>query len=182
MISQYIWQGIWILRNSILMGIIIYILIYGVLLISKRRKVVDIKQIISEAMLSIYTISLLKITGIIGMKFYFWDVMNGRYNLSLIPFEDVSLIMLFLNLLLFVPYGILLPCVFKNLNIKKVVMIGFFTSLSIEVTQLFGGRYTEIDDLIINTLGTLVGFIIYSYTTKNIFKVNNTKKEINSVV
>lgn len=45
MISQYIWQGIWILRNSILMGIIIYILIYGVLLISKRRKVVDIKQI-----------------------------------------------------------------------------------------------------------------------------------------
>ena len=43
MISQYIWQGIWILRNSILMGIIIYILIYGVLLISKRRKVVDIK-------------------------------------------------------------------------------------------------------------------------------------------
>lgn len=127
-------------------------------------------------MLSIYTISLLKITGIIGMKFYFWDVMNGRYNLSLILFEDVSLIMLFLNLLLFVPYGILLPCVFKNLNIKKVVMIGFFTSLSIEVTQLFGGRYTEIDDLIINTLGTLVGFIIYSYTTKNIFKVNNTKK------
>ena len=103
MISQYIWQGIWILRNSILMGIIIYILIYGVLLISKRRKVVDIKQIISEAMLSIYTISLLKITGIIGMKFYFWDVMNGRYNLSLISFEDVSLIMLFLNLLLFVP-------------------------------------------------------------------------------
>lgn len=176
MISQYIWQGIWILRNSILMGIIIYILIYGVLLISKRRKVVDIKQIISEAMLSIYTISLLKITGIIGMKFYFWDVMNGRYNLSLILFEDVSLIMLFLNLLLFVPYGILLPCVFKNLNIKKVVMIGFFTSLSIEVTQLFGGRYTEIDDLIINTLGTLVGFIIYSYTTKNIFKVNNTKR------
>ena len=169
MISQYIWQGIWILRNSILMGIIIYILIYGVLLISKRRKVVDIKQIISEAML--------KITGIIGMKFYFWDVMNGRYNLSLILFEDVSLIMLFLNLLLFVPYGILLPCVFKNLNIKKVVMIGFFTSLSIEVTQLFGGRYTEIDDLIINTLGTLVGFIIYSYTTKNIFKVNNTKKK-----
>ena len=182
MISQYIWQGIWILRNSILMGIIIYILIYGVLLISKRRKVVDIKQIISEAMLSIYTISLLKITGIIGMKFYFWDVMNGRYNLSLILFEDVSLIMLFLNLLLFVPYGILLPCVFKNLNIKKVVMRGFFTSLSIEVTQLFGGRYTEIDDLIINTLGTLVGFIIYSYTTKNIFKVNNTKKEINYVV
>ena len=68
------------------------------------------------------------------------------------------------------------------MNIKKVVMIGFFTSLSIEVTQLFGGRYTEIDDLIINTLGTLVGFIIYSYTTKNIFKVNNTKKEINYVV
>ena len=173
MISQYIWQGIWILRNSILMGIIIYILIYGVLLISKRRKVVDIKQIISEAMLSIYTISLLKITGIIGMKFYFWDVMNGRYNLSLILFEDVSLIMLFLNLLLFVPYGILLPCVFKNLNIKKVVMIGFFTSLSIEVTQLFGGRYTEIDDLIINTLGTLVGFIIYSYTTKKQHKKRN---------
>ena len=79
MISQYIWQGIWILRNSILMGIIIYILIYGVLLISKRRKVVDIKQIISEAMLSIYTISLLKITGIIGIVKFDQSKEKGKW-------------------------------------------------------------------------------------------------------
>ncbi len=106
------------------------------------------------------------------MKFYFSYVMNGMYNLSLIPFQEASLMMIFLNFLLFIPYGILLPCVFKSLRFsyKRVVMIGFMTSLSIEVLQLFGGRYAEIDDLLINSFGTFVGFMIYNYVANNILK------------
>lgn len=172
MIIQYIWEGIWILSRSLILGAIIYLIILGELYLTNKRRVFKVRQIIYEMLLSIYTVALLKITGIIGMKFYFSYVMNGMYNLSLIPFEEASLMMIFLNFLLFIPYGILLPCVFKNLRFsyKRVVMIGFMTSLSIEVLQLFGGRYAEIDDLLINSLGTFVGFMIYNYVANNILK------------
>lgn len=168
MISQYIYQGIWILNSSVIIGVIIYLIILSLLYLTKKSKVFKVKEIISELILTIYIVALLKITGILGMRFYFSYVMNGMYNLNLVPFKGVSLIMLFLNFLLFIPYGFLLPCVFKKLNYswKKIIAIGLMTSLAIEVLQLFGGRYAEIDDLLINSLGTYVGFLIYSYLTK----------------
>lgn len=49
-------------------------------------------------------------------------------------------------------------------------MIGTMTSLSIEILQLFGGRYAEIDDFITNSLGTFVGFLIYTYGVEKMFK------------
>ncbi|MEG1312005.1 MAG: VanZ family protein [Romboutsia sp.] len=172
MINQYISDGIWILTGSIIVGLIIYSIILGILWITKKRRIFKIRQNISEAMLVIYIITIFKITGIVGIKFYFFDVMNGMYNINLIPFKDASIIMIVLNFLLFLPYGVLLPCVFKKLRInpKKVLLIGFITSFSIELLQLFGGRFTEIDDILANSLGTVAGFIIFSYATRIIFK------------
>ena len=43
----------------------------------------------------------------------------------------------------------------------RVTLMGFLLSLSIEVTQLFlATRATDIDDVILNTLGTLLGAAI----------------------
>lgn len=173
MINQYISDGIWILTGSIIVGLIIYSIILGILWITNiASDIFKIRQNISEAMLVIYIITIFKITGIVGIKFYFFDVMNGMYNINLIPFKDASIIMIVLNFLLFLPYGVLLPCVFKKLRInpKKVLLIGFITSFSIELLQLFGGRFTEIDDILANSLGTVAGFIIFSYATRIIFK------------
>ena len=33
---------------------------------------------------------------------------------------------------------------------------------TIEILQLFGGRYAEIDDFLINTFGTLAGYLFYT--------------------
>ena len=65
-------------------------------------------------MLSIYIVALLRITGMIGIKFHF-----GYYNMNLIPFTDMSkgsILMIILNLLLFVPYGTLSPSYFKKIR------------------------------------------------------------------
>ena len=43
---------------------------------------------------------------------------------------------------------------------KNVIFIGFLISLSIELTQLFLKRTTDIDDLILNTLGVIIGLLI----------------------
>lgn len=172
MINQYILDGIWILRGSTIKGIMIYLIILGILYLTNKRRIFKIKQTMLESILTIYMITILNITGIIGMKFYFSDVMNGMYNMNLIPFKDVSIMMVFLNFLLFVPYGILLPCVFDKLRFsgKKVLLIGFVTSFSIELLQVFGGRYAEADDLLVNSLGAFVGFVIYSYGRKIMFR------------
>jgi glycopeptide antibiotics resistance protein len=69
------------------------------------------------------------------------------------------------NMLLFVPAGFFLAS-FWRLSLKRAIFIGFCCSLVIELLQLSGllflypvpYRYFEVDDLITNTLGTLIGF------------------------
>ena len=65
---------------------------------------------------------------------------------------------------MFVPSGIVLPVVYRQLNdFWKVVAAGAFISLCVEILQLpFPSRATDIDDLIMNTLGVMVGYGIYA--------------------
>ena len=67
------------------------------------------------------------------------------------------------NTAMFVPLGIVWPSVFKKLNTHvKVMLAGFGVSLTIEVLQLpFFDRVSDIDDLILNTLGYFLGYLIY---------------------
>jgi len=67
------------------------------------------------------------------------------------------------NTTMFVPLGIIWPIVYKELNThKKVIAAGIGFSLCIEILQLpFYDRVTDIDDLILNSLGYLMGYGIY---------------------
>ncbi len=75
------------------------------------------------------------------------------------------------NILMFIPFGFLLPTVFKRLSsFKKAVIIIFSFSFSIEFIQYFIGRSSDIDDLILNTLGGSLGFMLYVLTDKYVLK------------
>mgnify|MGYP000320300661 CR=1 FL=1 len=45
-------------------------------------------------------------------------------------------------------------------------MLGFAVSLLIECSQIFNGRATDIDDLIANTSGACLGYVIWFITRK----------------
>ena len=63
-----------------------------------------------------------------------------------------------LNILMLIPVGFLLPFLVE----RHTVLYGFLCSLCIEVFQLVTKRgYFEIDDLIHNTLGVVIGYGIY---------------------
>ena len=64
------------------------------------------------------------------------------------------------NAAMFIPSGIVLPFVYKRLNsFWKVLLAGIGISLCIEIIQLpFSVRATDIDDLILNTTGVIVGY------------------------
>ncbi|MDL2324482.1 VanZ family protein [Ruminococcaceae bacterium OttesenSCG-928-A16] len=64
----------------------------------------------------------------------------------------------FLNAVMFVPFGFLLPLLWPRLNkIGYAVLYGFGFSMVIELSQLLNVRTTDVDDLLMNTLGALVG-------------------------
>ena len=67
------------------------------------------------------------------------------------------------NYTMFIPVGIVWPYVFKELDKPwKVIAAGFGFTLIIEILQLpFYDRLSDIDDLILNTLGYLTGYGIY---------------------
>ena len=66
------------------------------------------------------------------------------------------------NTTMFIPLGIVWPCVFKKLDTHtKVIGAGISVSMCIEILQLPFDWVTDVDDLILNTLGYLTGYGIY---------------------
>ena len=67
------------------------------------------------------------------------------------------------NTAMFIPLGIVWPSVFKKLDTHgKVIAAGVGYSLLIEIFQLpFFDRVSDIDDLLLNSLGFLMGYGIY---------------------
>lgn len=103
-------------------------------------------------------------------------VQKGIHETNLIPFKILAetymevfvkgnvtyfLINILGNIILFMPFGLVIPLLWK-VSCKRTIMIGFCISLCIEVSQLFMARVTDIDDLILNTTGVLLGVAVYS--------------------
>jgi glycopeptide antibiotics resistance protein len=86
---------------------------------------------------------------------------------NLIPLTLTAPVTFTLNILLFVPFGLLLPLVSKYKNAQQVVLAGFLLSFCIEVLQIgTEGRVSDINDLITNTFGAWLGFLLYSLISK----------------
>ena len=72
------------------------------------------------------------------------------------------------NTTMFIPLGIVWPIVFKELDTHtKIIVAGIGCSLLIEILQLpFYVRVSDIDDLILNSLGYIAGYGIYLLVKK----------------
>lgn len=79
------------------------------------------------------------------------------------PVFKEALLNLVGNTTMFIPLGVIWPIVYKELNThKKVIGAGIGCSLCIEILQLpFFDRVSDIDDLILNSLGFLMGYGLY---------------------
>lgn len=71
------------------------------------------------------------------------------------------------NIFLFVPFSFFLSMIMKNVRMSKVVLIGCCVSVVIECIQLFlPNRCTDIDDVLLNTMGAYVGYLLYRYCVR----------------
>src|SRR5688572_29311437 len=63
------------------------------------------------------------------------------------------------NLVAFLPMGLVPPLILRRLTLRQVALFSLTLSLMIEVLQfLTGHRVADVDDLILNTAGGLLGY------------------------
>ncbi|MGN0249799.1 MAG: VanZ family protein [Oliverpabstia sp.] len=100
-----------------------------------------------------------------------------RYRYNLVPFQEIQRFWVhrkkvgnqiaFMNIagnvIGFLPYGFLLPILNRRFrNIWLAGLMGFGFSLSVETIQLvFRVGCFDVDDLILNTLGTVLGYCMF---------------------
>ena len=97
--------------------------------------------------------------GVYVMLVYLWVVFNGGYNWNPLAGLGMGFV---LNIIMFLPLGLLIPCIWKQCrNITNVTVTGFLLSLTIEISQIFNARATDIDDLLANTIGACAGYLIW---------------------
>lgn len=72
------------------------------------------------------------------------------------------------NIICFVPYGLFLPVINKKTrNGFKIALLSLDFSLIVEILQLiFKVGSFDVDDLILNTIGGVTGFIIFYYANE----------------
>lgn len=108
---------------------------------------------------------------------------------NFIPILTIDVKTFVLNIIMLVPLGMYLPFLNGKIrSVKQAARIGFYLSLSFELTQLAirillgNGRSTDINDLIANTLGAVIGFLLIRQVSKislaQIFFKNSVWKKV----
>ncbi|MGN1026133.1 MAG: VanZ family protein, partial [Faecousia sp.] len=111
------------------------------------------KRFLLISLFTLYLCKMFDVVGIPAVQYIRWDP-----AVNLIPFGDEKNLRFFLqiglNAVMFMPLGFLLPILWsKCRHWYRTTLVGFFTSLIIEAVQMFCSRATDVDDLIMNTLG-----------------------------
>lgn len=142
------------------------------------------------------SVFILYLTGVITLTFFpinFAETIDPdfnifEHNLKLIPFENTILFIkrghlgYFLvqiggNLLMTMPLGALLPIVYKAEKQIYYPIIFFCFTFCIELTQLMIGailntyyRTADVDDIIFNFTGALIGYLLFRIIQKHLLK------------
>ena len=125
------------------------------------------RQMIVEYLLTGWFVMFIYVTQIMP----FGNGMGERYNLRPLRMFYIAcrygltnaagVWQFLLNVVMFVPLGILFPLVFSKFRCwRKMTSVSFFLSLATELLQLISYRGTDIDDVLANTVGGMCGFAI----------------------
>lgn len=159
-------------------------LIYQIITIKR----IDLKEktnlVLHLILVYVFLIYIYLTLSVVGMGTV-WDI--GQHagiiridEINLIPFRSDGIMTYILNIFMFMPLGFLLPLIWESFrNSIRVLHTGLLFSLSIEICQLFNARATDVDDLIMNTLGAILGYFVW-IGISNLFKHrdNNQNKTI----
>ncbi|MCK1985754.1 MULTISPECIES: VanZ family protein [Peribacillus] len=177
-------------------GVICYLDGRGILIgfkLKKEKQVYWLREVINFLFV-LYILMVVSVTLFPLALWIDFNMQNIKFGLNLIPLvgiindikkigiaydgDTVFMIKLIIrnvggNILLLMPLGVLSPIIWNKLkDLKNIVLFGFVISISIEsiqFTELIAGgwgRTVDIDDVICNVLGVILGYFIYKFTFK----------------
>ncbi len=80
------------------------------------------------------------------------------------------------NVVVLAPFGFLLVIQYQKLKVGSVLLIGLVIGIILELLQvIFKSGILDIDDIILNSLGVVIGYLLFVFL-KNVFK-KTFKKE-----
>lgn len=121
-----------------------------------------IRMLLGMAML--YLALVLHVTGAGTLYNGIQFGMVGQWqDVNLLPFSrTIDPVGYVLNIVLFVPFGMLMPMLGAGWDkLGRVAAAGLVFSLLIELSQLLNLRSTDVDDLVMNTLGAVLGYAVW---------------------
>ena len=139
--------------------------------ISNKRRIV----LYHEILCLIFVVYLMCFFYVLTFEDVDWSTAN------LIPFKEMFRFefgsKMFLrnvlgNMLLFLPYGFYLSYFMKLRKVKYVLAFSIFVSIAVEVIQYRIGRVFDIDDIILNIAGGVLGYYLYRLGT---YVLNKTR-------
>lgn len=135
----------------------------------KRKRKLSVRKILGEFLLTGWFLTYLYVTqklsneiGLgrsVNLKPFHPFIIAVKYGLS--NFEMVKVILL--NTIMVLPLGFLLPIVFdrRMKNYLSIFLVAFPVAVLTELSQFLTQRSADIDDVISNTMGALLGFALY---------------------
>lgn len=144
----------------------IYVMVFCAALFF-RGETVTLSSKVVGTILGIYTLSLLVLLFFRPTE----QDYGAAHNVNLVPFSTISLFLsgnadplvafynLAANIVLFVPFGVALK--WKKGNMVTLLILPIFAISIIELTQHLTNRGSlDIDDLLLNTLGFFIGYLL----------------------
>lgn len=175
--DEYVIQTIILIIASIL----IYFLARCLKFKKDKPLQINYKYEFSKLLFIVYIVGLLGVLLIPKVRLYehpqiHLEFIRLEWHYNLVPFKTISeqlgflsgdmdkvrngLLNLFVNICLFIPFPTILKFAFQKIKTVYCFLIPFASIILCEFVQYIPGRRSDIDDVILNTAGLIVGMIL----------------------
>lgn len=144
---------------AIFLSVVIIVRVFY--LISNSKKITLYKEIFGLLFI-IYILLLFELLTATDTNYY--------HGINLTPFAEISRyqfashqfnINVLGNIFIFIPFGVFISTYLKSKKAYPCFIIAALTSITVELVQLKIGRSFDIDDIILNVAGAIIGYLIY---------------------
>lgn len=150
--------------TAVYVVLVLGLLVGLVFTFSTKRKERNKARTIGQLLLAEYVI-------LVYLSAVVFRTINESRGFNFMPFwsyksflegKNAMLVDNFLNVIVFIPIGLLCGVAFKKMNWKRMLLFSVLLSLSIEALQFFLNRgFAEFDDMMHNVIGCMIGYGIY---------------------
>lgn len=142
----------------------------------------SISMSFSKILMNLIFILYILFLGYLTLFSHYYGRESFHRTLNLIPFKtilgffnssyklkpEIIITNIFGNIVAFIPMGLVLPIIFRLINrFKRIFYIVLLSTLTIEIFQyILGVGTTDIDDILLNTVGGMIGFGLYKLGSK----------------